>query len=70
MFVGTWELNVAQFVAVRNETGVGYISWTQNFGSTRNRTGLQYSLSSNEFIVRVVKVSRSQTSVATLNFSL
>ena len=37
----------------------------QKLGSTMNRTGLQYSPSLNEFIVRELVVLKSQTSVGT-----
>ena len=70
VFVGMWEVNVGQFVAVGIETGVGYISWTQNFGSTRKRTGLQYASSSNELIVLDVMFVKFQTSTEALNVSL
>ena len=38
----------------------------QKFGSTRNKSGLQYSLDLNELIVREVFVSKFHTSVVTL----
>ena len=50
-------------MVVGNETGVGYISRTQNSGSTRKRTGLQYSRSANELIAFDFEDLKSQTSV-------